>query len=54
MTETTNGDSYTLSPDIILDDSSLPSEKESKGITKAKVSMTLDTEVLQALKDSAW
>lgn len=54
MTKITNGDSYTLSPDITVNDISHSSEKESKGITKTKVSMTLDTEVLQALKDSAW
>ena len=52
MTETTNGDSTMLSP--VLDDSCISSEKKSKEITKTKVSMTLDTEVLQALKDSAW
>lgn len=53
MNEITKGDSSTLSPDILIDDSSLASKKESKGITKTKVSMTLDTEVSQALKDCA-
>ena len=54
MTKITNGDSVVLSPDILIDDSNLPSERKSKEITKTKVSMTLDTEVLQALKDCAW
>jgi hypothetical protein len=53
MNKITKGDSSTLSPDILIDDSNLSSERKSKDITKAKVSMTLDTEVLQALKDSA-
>ena len=52
MTDNKNGEGFTLSPDIKVDLSNFSSEKKCKEVTKAKVSITIDIEVLQALKDN--